>query len=602
MRIKEDSGVELLLRLFHRFYTELLLIKERTDFSIKDNLALAQTDLLELIQQYALQIQPSEGGSEESQYTEVLYLLTVFADEVFVSIPWDGQYIWEDNLLEEQVFNSHVAGNKFYKFLDKHLQSPTAFTERVVIIYLLLLSLGFKGKYMFEDKERKTQYYKRQLFVYLFNNLPFLLKELKVLFPDAYANINSIAIREKFHNLRKWLITSVAGVVISALIILALITPGPFLDFYDYVTAYVEEYSLVLAILVILAALLVVAYFVWIYFRRKKLFTLVRKKITNFEIKESFRLLLVSLKEAAPKTDHKYLLPWYLVIGSENSGSSSLFKMTKLKKLAVNPLEETYTSKSANNWWILDKAVIINPAGKMDENPAKPKFWKHYVRQLRKHHRLRPLDGIILTVSIEDLLLRGKEQASELNKLKSIADQCYSKIISIQKHLKMHLPVYVVVTKSDNLAGFEEFVKRIPANLDQNIFGWSNPYRSTIYSYSKNWVIEAFQKISSQFTYIMFGLSLDDMSEVEFNKIYSLKNELEGLKYPVQLFINRVFATSQNPYLASLIFMGIYFVGAKSTSGEDIEASEKVFLNDLVEKKIIREAGLAKPSRKIIVY
>jgi type VI secretion system protein ImpL len=309
-----------------------------------------------------------------------------------------------------------------------------------------------------------------------------------------------------------------------------------------------------------------------------------------------------ALKESISKSDYRYFLPWYLVLGSENSGSTSLFKMTKLKKLAVNPLEETYTSKSANNWWVLDKAVIINPAGKLDEDPAKPRLWKYYVKQLRKYHRLRPLDGIVITISLEDLLLRGREQATELNKLKTIADQCYSKIVSIQKYLKMHLPVYVVVTKCDQLTGFEDFTKRIPGELDQNIFGWSNPYKSTVYSYSKNWIIEAFQKISLQFTYIMFGLSLDDMNETEFNRIYSLKNELESLKYPLQLFINRVFATSQNPYLASLIFMGIYFVGARTASGEDIEASEKVFLNDLIEKKIIRETGLAKPSRKIIVY
>jgi len=49
MKIREDSGVEHLLRLFHRFYSELLLIKNRTDFSMKDNLVLIQTDLLELI-------------------------------------------------------------------------------------------------------------------------------------------------------------------------------------------------------------------------------------------------------------------------------------------------------------------------------------------------------------------------------------------------------------------------------------------------------------------------------------------------------------------------------------------------------------------------
>jgi len=602
MRHVDDSVKDSILRKFYKFYKELEALKKSADYSQKENLKGLQIKLMELIEQYTLNIQPYEKEENDSIYNETLYLLTIFTDEMFISTQWKGEYIWEDYLIEEQLFRSHYSGIKLYEMAESNLTKTTQAAQEMSVLYLLVLSLGFRGKFMFDDRDKKLNYFKKQLFISVYNNSPLILKEMKALFPDAYAYNQSLGIRLKFYNLRKWFFLSVAGLFAVFTGILIAVAPDELsieINNYKYFL-----YTNQLYIFLILLALLLIGsvYMLFTIYRRKELFQRIRKKITRFEIKESLRLLAKIVRQEFPNRHVRNEIPLYLTLSMENTGATTMLKTLKMKRIADSPFEEFNSIKPACNWYVFDRGIFIDPAGKMDEKEGKLRMWKYFVRKLKMLRRLRPLDGIIVTVSFEDLMVSGSAQMNNLSRIKTKTNQLYAKLLYVQKKLRMQLPVYIVVTKCDKVSGFEEFIKKLPNEFDRNIFGWSSPYNTNVVSYTKNWILEAFQAINVRLTYLIFGLCIDDNNESDFDKIFNLRNEIDSVKYPMQILTNKIFGISENTLLAPLFLRGIYFTGSKSSHAEEIETHEKAFTYDLIDKKITREAPLGKPARKIIIY
>lgn len=602
MRNVDDSIKDSILRKFNKYYQELIALKRTTDYSQKDNLKNIQSKILEIIEQYALSIQPYEREENDSKYNEALYLLTVFADELYINTAWNGENIWEDNLLEEQLFQSHYSGEKFFEMIDNNLHENAQDNREMSVLYLLFLSMGFKGRFMFSDSDKKLNYYKKQLFMAIYKTSPLILKEMKLLFPEAYTHNLSAGTRVKFYNIRLWVTIGLVSILIAAFLYLVFAEPDTLTDIINSIKYFFYEHQT--AIIVILFAIFittVICTAVYIY-KRKELFQRIRKKVTRFEIRESIRLLSGVLAEEYPNPAIRNEIPIYLALGSENSGNTTLIKTLKIKKIADSPFEEFSSTKSACNWFVYDRGIIIDPASKMDANQLRPRLWKYFIRRLRKLRRLRPIDGIILTVSYEDLSISGSLQVDNLTTIKLKTDNIYSKLIYIQKKLRMHLPVYIIITKCDKITGFDELIKKLPNEYDHNICGWSSPYNSNVVSYTKNWILEAFQNINMRLTYLLFGLCIDDAVENDFIKIYNLRNEIDSVKYPIQILTNKIFSIGQNTLLAPLLLRGIYFTGSKSSRPEDIETAERAFSFDVIDKKIFRESQLAKPARKIIIY
>jgi type IV/VI secretion system ImpK/VasF family protein len=602
MKGVDESVKDSLLKKFYKFYQEVIQIKKSADFSQKENLKNVQTKLLELIEQYALNIQPFEKEEDDSTYRDALYLLSVYVDELFINIPWNGENIWEENLLEEQLFQTHNSGIRFYEMVENNLNKSSPDAGEMSILYLLFISLGFKGRFMFYDTAKKLNYYKKQLFISIFKTNPLILKEMKLLFPDAYAYNQTNVARARFYNVRIWSISILLSVFAAAFIFYLITEPKSLhIDINNLkYFIYVNQVYIFLALLVIL--LIIAVYFLITIYRKKELFQKIRKKITRFEISESLRLLSQALHDEFPNRSARNDLPLYLLLGIENSGTTTLLKNIKIKKIASSPFEEFSSIKSACNWCIFDQGAFIDPASKIDENIEKSRMWKYFIRKLKKVRRLRPLDGIIITVSYEELTVSGNIQFNGFPRIKTKVDLLFSKLLYVQKKLRMQLPVYILVTKCDKIAGFEELIKKLPDEFEKNIFGWSSPYNANVISYTKNWILEAFQSINSRLNYLLLGLCIEDSNEYDFDKIFNMKNEIDSLKYSIQILTNKIFGIGQNTLLAPLILRGIYFTGSRSSRPEDIEASEKVFTYDLIDKKIVRESALAKPVRKIIIY
>lgn len=157
-----------------------------------------------------------------------------------------------------------------------------------------------------------------------------------------------------------------------------------------------------------------------------------------------------------------YELPWYVIIGPPGSGKTTALKNAGLRFPLQDPLgQESVKGVGGTrncDWWFTDRAVLIDTAGRFttqdsDQN-TDAAGWNSFLGLLKKHRPKQPVNGVLLTLSIQELLdveARRKETAAKIA----------LRLQEMIRALGMCPPVYVLVTKLDLLSGFKETFGRL---------------------------------------------------------------------------------------------------------------------------------------------
>jgi type VI secretion system protein ImpL len=151
-------------------------------------------------------------------------------------------------------------------------------------------------------------------------------------------------------------------------------------------------------------------------------------------------------------------LPWYLFIGGESSGKTTLLANANVnfvlaKKFKPENLKNISPSNSSD-WWVTRDMVLVDvPSAYLQSNPNRAasshSVW-HSLLNLIAGRGKRPLAGVVLAVALADLLHLQKPNREVPFKLKQ-------QIHELRAQFGAHLPFYLIITKCDILPGFTEF-------------------------------------------------------------------------------------------------------------------------------------------------
>ena len=186
---------------------------------------------------------------------------------------------------------------------------------------------------------------------------------------------------------------------------------------------------------------------------------------SDLELRTSFRRALRILKSYVTGRDYRYRAPWYLLAGESKSGKTSLLESNGLHE-SVKELVDR--SGRRLNWYFFDDGVVMDVAGDFvlrNDGTANHRGWNSILRLLQKHRPQRPLDGLVLTIPCADLVTEGELDHQRRFDLEQKATSLYKKLWQAQKILGMRLPIYIVITKCDEITGFSSFCKQLPENL-----------------------------------------------------------------------------------------------------------------------------------------
>jgi len=85
------------------------------------------------------------GTKQAGVYRQAQYVMAAWADEVFTRLTWPFAGAWKKSTLEFLLFQTNDAGTVVFQRIDKLLQVNDPGQRDLAKLYLMVLSLGFRG-------------------------------------------------------------------------------------------------------------------------------------------------------------------------------------------------------------------------------------------------------------------------------------------------------------------------------------------------------------------------------------------------------------------------------------------------------------------------
>jgi type VI secretion system protein ImpL len=166
-------------------------------------------------------------------------------------------------------------------------------------------------------------------------------------------------------------------------------------------------------------------------------------------------------------------LPWYMFIGAPGSGKTTALLNAGLRFPLGDPRGERALQGVGGtrhcDWWFTDEAVLLDTAGRYttqeSDREADNAAWLGFLGLLKRFRPRQPLNGVIVTLSIYDLVHWTDEEIAQY------AGHVRERVNELYARLGVRLPVYLLVTKADLLAGFNEFFGELDAERRAQVWG-----------------------------------------------------------------------------------------------------------------------------------
>ncbi|WXL25712.1 type VI secretion system membrane subunit TssM [Ectopseudomonas mendocina] len=338
----------------------------------------------------------------------------------------------------------------------------------------------------------------------------------------------------------------------------------------------------------------------------------------QMELRQRFKQALHTLKRSSLYRGRSERwrndLPWYLLIGPQGGGKTSLLDFSGLD-FPLNRGEEQRLTKDVSgtryaDWYFADHAVLIDTAGRYLTQPDQAvdgSAWQTLLGLLRKR-RARPLNGVLVNIPVDQL---QNESEVELEKL---ARQTRMRLQEIHQRLGVDVPVYLVLSKADKVLGFEEFFDQLSREESDQVLGAS---------FRKNQNPTDVQVVRNEFEALLHRLNSQvilrmhqERDTQRRGRILDFPHQLGLLGERLCLFIELAF--SGNRYQRASQLRGFYLTSApqlkealdESTSGIGrnlglassalpvFRTGKARFIHHLLSRVIFPEADLAGLDKK----
>ncbi len=281
-------------------------------------------------------------------------------------------------------------------------------------------------------------------------------------------------------------------------------------------------------------------------------------------LRRGFEESLTVLKQsrAAAKGDSQFIyqLPWYAIIGAPGSG-----KTTALINSGLNfPLAEKFgkpaikgVSGTRNcDWWFADNAVFLDTAGRYTTQESHQAVdaagWAGFLSLIKKYRPRRPLNGVIVATSLADLLQQSEAERQQH------AKAIRARILELYQHLGVRLPVYLLFTKADLVAGFTDFFADLSPEQRAQVWG------ETFSAASLSGEQDVLAQFDTAYAEILQRLQMRTLQRVQDERdvqrraaILDFPQQMALLKPAILDFLQATFAV--NRYEEAALLRGVYF-------------------------------------------
>lgn len=173
-----------------------------------------------------------------------------------------------------------------------------------------------------------------------------------------------------------------------------------------------------------------------------------------------------------------YELPWYIIIGAPGAGKTTALLNSGLdfplaKSLGKGAVKGVGGTRNCD-WWFTNQAVLIDTAGRYTTHDSDAEGdraeWRGFMGLLRKSRSLQPINGVLLTVSVTELLDSTPEER------RRHAETLRHRLDELREDLGVRFPVYLLINKCDLLSGFDEYFASLDRAGREQVWGFTLPW------------------------------------------------------------------------------------------------------------------------------
>jgi type VI secretion system protein ImpL len=338
----------------------------------------------------------------------------------------------------------------------------------------------------------------------------------------------------------------------------------------------------------------------------------------QIKLRERFEEATATLKQKRKSGQSLYELPWYVIIGAPGSGKTTALVNSGLKfpleARGGRALKGVGGTRNCD-WWFAEEAVFLDTAGRyttQDSDAASDsEGWAEFLSLLRKYRKRRPINGVILTISAQDLMLQSEAKREEQ------VEAARRRLVELNRELRIQMPVYLMVTKCDLVAGFTEYFDDLSLEGRAQVWGVTFPYEHTLSGDAAQTFSAEFDDLMERLNQRVLGRVEEDREVKRRTRVFAFPQQMAALREPLVAFVGDVFGSSR--FDQQILLRGVYLTSG-TQEGTPIDrlmgaigrgfglTSEAVaptsgrgkayFVERLLKEVLIGESGLAGLDRR----
>ncbi|TKD07394.1 type VI secretion system membrane subunit TssM [Polyangium fumosum] len=307
-----------------------------------------------------------------------------------------------------------------------------------------------------------------------------------------------------------------------------------------------------------------------------------------------------------------YSLPWYVIIGPPGAGKTTALKHSGLVFPFADPRGGGVRGVGGTrncDWWFTNEAILLDTAGRYTTEGDDHDEWISFLQMLKRYRSRKPINGVLVAISIAELIDASEQQ------IESTGKKLRARIDEVMTQLQMVVPVYVLFTKCDLIAGFIEFFGDI--RKSDRAQAWGATVKLTE---NKSNPQQLFEREFDTLVQKVHARSLKRLAQ-ERNRearerIYQFPLEFAGIKRNLTELVQTIFAV--NAFQGTPLFRGFYFTSGTQegrpldrvlarmghamgirppeTAAQQVTESKSYFLHDVFMNVVFPDGDVASRS------
>jgi type VI secretion system protein ImpL len=276
-----------------------------------------------------------------------------------------------------------------------------------------------------------------------------------------------------------------------------------------------------------------------------------------------------------------YRVPWFLFLGDAAADVAGLLDAAQ----GADPPPHPARADAAAAFWRWRRlpsmvAIEIRPAVVDDAEDRRERIlWHEALLALTVERPRLPLNGIVLCVDAASLAGAARETGPMLRALRRLIDEA-------AEHLRLQLPVYLVVTGLDQLPGYDTLRAALPAEALAQALGHRLPAAPQPGASAGARLAELFDPLMLRLHALRMALLREAREAPQRQAVHGFVEQLRALRPGLELLVQALFDEAHGP--RPLRWRGLYFVAAGA------QPAGPAFVADLFRRFLPADQPLAR--------